>query len=208
MRPATQKLWDQQNRHPGDRQRLFSAVRAEIGGSAVLYPGSFVDIAASIVYPSVTYVDVDKRAARFFADESGVSEILDAAGGPSSPTLRFIHGDYTEELGLEPESSDLLVSLYAGFVSEACVDYIRVGGVLLAAPSHGDVAMASIDPRYELTGVVTSRDGKYRVRSDSLDTYLIPKSEVEISREMLRQRGKGIAYTKSPFAYLFTKRRR
>jgi len=208
MRTATQNLWDQQNRHPGDRRRLFTAVRAEIGGSAVLYPGSFVDISASLVYPSVTYVDVDIRAARFFSDESGVREIIDSEGGDSSAMLRFVHGDYTEELGLEPESFDLLMSLYAGLVSEACTEYLRVGGVLLAAPSHGDVAMASIDPRYELAGVVTSGDGKYRVRSDSLDDYLIPKSDVEISRALLHERGRGIAYTKSPFAYLFTKRRR
>ena len=98
------------------------------------------------------------------------------------------------------------MSLYAGFVSEACTDYLQVGGVLLVAPSHGDAAMASIDPRYELSGVVTFRSGNYRVRTDALDAYLIPKAETTITRELLQQKGRGIPYTKSPFAYLFTRK--
>lgn len=52
---------------------------------------------------------------------------------------------------------------YAGFISEPCTRYLRVGGDLLVTPSHGDGAMATFDPRYELSGVVVSRDGDYRV---------------------------------------------
>ncbi len=71
------------------------------------------------------------------------------------------------------------------------------------APSHGDAAMASIDDRYELDGVVTSRSGDYRVRNDNLDSYLIPKRPIQLTPELVRQRQRGIPYTKSPFAYLF-----
>jgi hypothetical protein len=63
--------------------------------------------------------------------------------------------------------------------------------------------MASIDPRYELRGVVETRAGDYRVRHESLDAYLIPKQPADISREALHEAGRGIAYTRSPFAYLF-----
>ena len=101
------------------------------------------------------------------------------------------------------ESFDLLVSLYASFISEACTRYLRVGGTLLVNPSHGDAAMASIDPRYELSGVVTSRSGDYRVTTENLDSYLVPKKPVDITPELLHERGRGIAYSKSPFAYLF-----
>jgi hypothetical protein len=202
MNPTTRKLWADQDRHHGDRKRLFTAVRGAYGGENLLYPGSFVDVAPSFVYPTVTYVDTDKRAARFFSDHDGVSEIITSEGGAATE-FRFIHQDYREALDLSEESFDLLVSLYAGFVSEACVTYLKKGGILLAAPSHGDVAVASIDPRLELAGVVNSRSGEYEVKQDNLDTYLIPKSPVEITAEMLHERGRGIAYTKSPFAYLF-----
>ncbi len=205
MESRTRTLWQKQDIHSGDRKRLFIAVREAVGDSVVLYPGSYVDVAASFSCSSVTYVDVDRRAATFFEDAEGVREIIGSEGGSPSATVEFIHADYTTDLGLDPESFDLLVSLYAGFVSEACTEYLRVGGVLLVAPSHGDTAMASIDPRYELSGVVTSRSGDYRVRTDDLDTYLNPKSPVTITPDSLHEHRRGIPYTKSPFAYLFTR---
>jgi len=205
MEPRTLNLWEKQDAHKGDRKRLFNAVRDSVGGSEVLNPGSYVDVAASMAFASVTYIDKDSRAAKFFADAGGVREIVRAEGGSPSAEITFIAGDYRAELGIEDRSFDVLASLYAGFVSEACTDNLRIGGVLLVAPSHGDAAMASIDPRYELSGVVISRSGNYRVRADGLDTYLIPKTEAPITPALLHERGRGIPYTKSPFAYLFTR---
>jgi hypothetical protein len=203
VQASTRRLWDKQDRHEGDRKRLFSAVEGSIGGREVLYPGSFVDIAPSFIYPSVTYVDTDRRTPRFFADVDGVREIILSEGGTPDRRFRFIHGDYRENLELVEESFDLLVSLYAGLVSEHCTNYLKVGGLLLVAPSHGDVAMASLDDRYQLAGVVTSRSGEYRVRTDDLDSYLIPKKPTQLTSELIRLRQRGIPYTKSPFAYLF-----
>lgn len=203
MEPLTRSLWSEQDRHEGDRFHLFSAVRAAVGGDAVLYPGSFVDIAASGVYPTVTYIDTDTRATRFFADKEGVAEIIASMSGTPDHTVAFYHADYRADLPITPESFDVLVSLYAGFVSEHCTQYLRKGGTLLVGPSHGDTAMASIDPRYTLSGVVTSRSGTYTVSDDQLDTYLIPKKPTELTPAILHERRRGIAYTRSPFAYLF-----
>jgi len=183
---------------------LFAAVADAVGGRTVLYPGSFVDVAASSVFQSVTYVDSNRATPRFFADVDGVHEIISSQpGAPDDPEVRFIHSDYGDDLGLPPGSFDLLISLYAGFVSEACTDYLRIGGALLVNSSHGDAAMASIDSRYRLSGVVLSRAGSYRVATADLDMYLIPKSSVEVTPEMLHRAGRGIQYTKTPYAYLF-----
>jgi hypothetical protein len=203
VRATTRQLWEEQDRHEGDRKRLFSVVRGFVDGNAVIYPGSFVDIAPSFVFPSVTYIDTDKRTPRFFADEEGITEIIASEGGSPTAEVRFVRGDYQADLGLAPESFDLLVSLYAGFVSKHCTNYLRVGGILLAAPSHGDVAMASIDPRYRLISVIQSRSGNYRIKTTELDSYLVTKSAIAITPAMLHERGRGIAYTRSPFAYLF-----
>ncbi len=206
MKPATAKLWAQQDRHPGDRWRLFRAVGAAVPARSVLYPGSYVDLAPSFVFPKVTYVDLDRRAARFFADAAGVRELIAShEGSPADPELAFQHADYSSDLGLEPESFDLLVSLYAGFISEHCTRYLRRGGTLLVNPSHGDAAMASLDERYELAGVVTSRDGDYRVSTKDLDTYLVPRREAAVTRDSLHASGRGVAYTRSAFAYLFAR---
>jgi hypothetical protein len=193
-------MWAEQDRHDGDRQRLFECIAAARPATRVLYPGSYVDIAPSFVFPHVTYIDVDGRALRFFADRDGIAEIL---GPHRAAGIDFLHSDYTDHLPYPDRSFDLLVSLYAGFVSEACTRYLRVGGTLLANPSHGDVAMASIDPRYRLTGAVKVRDGAYRVVDSDLDSYLVPEKPVEVTPQFLHERRRGIAYTRAPFAYLF-----
>ncbi len=205
MRSETRRLWELQDRHVGDRQRLFGAVSEFVHARRVLYPGSYVDLAASFVWPEVTYIDLDRRAERFFADCDGVTELLVEHGAdPAEHTVRFIRADYTSsDLDLPDDGFDLLVSLYAGLVSDHCTRFLRPGGTLLVNPSHGDVAMASIDDRYRLLAVVTARSGTYAVRTTDLDTYLIPKRDVEITRQSLRASGRGIAYAKSPFAYLF-----
>ena len=206
MEATTKRLWAEQNRHGGDRWRLFRAIESAIEASTVLYPGSYVDIAPSFVFPSVTYIDSDKRTPGFFTDVDGLREIIAMhAGAPPDPVFRFVHGDYTHDLDLPQQGFDLLVSLYAGFVSEHCTDYLKLGGTLLVNSSHGDAAMASIDPRYQLAGAVESRSGGYRVRTDDLDEYLVPRSTIEINSAMLHKRGKGVAYTRSAFAYLFAR---
>lgn len=188
----------------GDRRRLFGAVAAAVDAGIVLYPGSFVDLAPSFVWTSVTYVDLDRRARQFFADEDGIDTLLAEHGAdPTERTVRFIQADYTEPFDVEDDHVDLLISLYAGFVSEHCTRYLRPGGMLLVNPSHGDAAMASIDERYRLRGVVESRDGAYTVSTHDLDSHLVPKRDVEVTRESLHASGRGVAYTTSPFAYLF-----
>lgn len=203
----TRKLWDKQNQHTGDRERLFRSVAKAIPTvKRALYAGSFVDVAASFAWPSVTYIDIDKRMPRFFGDTGGVAEILTENGvDPETHEIQFIHSDYSADLGLSDESFDLVISLYAGLISVHCTRFLRIGGFLLVNPSHGDAAMASIDPRYKLAGVVISRDSKYRVSTSDLDAYLIPKKPQSITTETLHETGRGIGYTTSPFAYLFTR---
>ena len=202
MKPATQQLWAEQDRHPGDRLRLFAAVAEFVGDTTVLYPGSFVDIAPSFVFDTVTYVDSDRRAAKFFGDENGVDELIEQhRTRPGRADWRFLATDYRSELEVPPVG--LLVSLYAGLISEHCTGHLQPGGWLLANPSHGDVAMAALDPRYTLGAVIDARSSRYSISDSRLHEYLVPKRPIDLTPELVRERGRGIAYTKSPFAYLF-----
>ena len=143
MQERTRRLWEKQDQHGGDRLRLFTAVADALDVATVLYPGSYVDLAPSFVWPSVAYVDIDRRAGQFFGDESGVQQLLvEHDADPATHPVRFIEADYTDPLSLHDGEFDLLISLYAGFVSEACTRHLRVGGTLLVNPSHGDAAMA------------------------------------------------------------------
>ena len=202
MNDKTQALWAKQDQHKGDRWRLFQAVSAAVPARRVLYPGSFVDVAPSFVYDDVTYADMDKRAAAFFADTGGLRQIICDHGGHVNGRVAFVHGDYAA-LDLPPESFDLLISLYAGFISEPCGHLLRVGGHFLVNSSHGDAALAGLDPRFKLVAVVTSANGRYKVTDQNLDSYMVPKKPQTITRGSLMKSGRGIAYTKSPFAYLF-----
>lgn len=202
MKNKTKALWEKQDQHKGDRWRLFQAISAAVPASRVLYPGSYVDIAPSFVYDDVTYADMDKRAAAFFADVDGVKQIISDHNGNVNSRVAFEHGDY-RALELEAESFDLLISLYAGFISEACGHLLRVGGKLLVNSSHGDAALAALNPRFELDAIVRSAQGCYRVTNRDLESYMVPTKAQTITVDRIKASGRGIAYTKSPFAYLF-----
>ena len=145
---------------------------------------------------------------RLFAAVSGLNGVDEIVSRNKtyrqSHLVEFIADDYRGELGLAEQDFDLLVSLYAGFVSEHCTRYLRVGGHLLVNASHGDAAMASIDRRYRLAAVIKSGGPNgYRVDVRDLDAYLIPNQPQALTADRLHQLGRGIGYTKSPFAYLF-----
>jgi hypothetical protein len=174
----------------------------------VLYPGSYVDIAPSVFFDDVCYVDVDRRAGRFFSQGDDVRRLIadkrrQAGREYASFSVQFEHLDYTEPLSIADRSIDLLISLYAGFISEACTRYLAPGGHLLANDSHGDASMASLDRRYELVAAVTSSGSGYRVSTADLDSYLVRKRGASPTAEELRTSGRGPRYAKSPFAYLF-----
>jgi hypothetical protein len=48
-----------------------------------------------------------------------------------------------------------------------------------------------------------SRQGAYSVKTTDLDTYLIPKHPKSLDIDKIRSTCRGVAYTKSAFAYLF-----
>jgi len=201
---TAKSIWDKYNHHPGDRESLFQVIADAFTVDRALYPGSYVDISASFVFSEVTYVDIDNTAAVFFRDTAGVDALIARHGRqPGMAKWAFIHADYSDSLGLDDGSFDLLVSLYAGFVSRSCARYLRRGALLVVNASHGDVAMASIDPRLELVAVIDHRSGRYTVSDANLESYLIPKRETEITEAAVKASGRGIPYTKSPFAYLF-----
>ena len=83
----------------------------------MFYPGSYVDLAPSFVFGSVTYLDADKRAPRFFADTDGVLELIAQHHGPPEPDITFIHGDYATTLDLPEGGGPRLRHIFVAFRS-------------------------------------------------------------------------------------------
>ncbi|VDA99574.1 hypothetical protein S1OALGB6SA_644 [Olavius algarvensis spirochete endosymbiont] len=101
----------------------------------------------------------------------------------------------------------MLISLYAGFISKPCKRYLKLGGILAVNNSHGDASLVSIDPDYELIGVIQGRGDRLRVVEEKLDAYFKPKKQTVVTEELLRKANRGIGYTKTAPAYLFKRAR-
>jgi hypothetical protein len=165
-----------------ERLELFDIVRAEYGAKSFLYPGCFVHITPAFVMPNATFVDTDKRARRFFDDPQTTSFVGASKQYEEEPELRFLVQDYTEELPIH-RGYDLLISQYAGFVSESCKRHLRKGGVLLGNDSHGDASLASIDKDFRLTAVIQRRGEYFWISTTRLNEYFVPSKPVEVTRE-------------------------
>lgn len=200
----TTPTWESYRDSIGDRSGLFSAIADSWAPRRALYPGSYLDLAPSTAIASVTYLDVDRRAARYFADDALVEADLAGRTRPGAGAeVGFVHGDYTGDLDLPEAGFDLLISLYAGLVWDHCRRYLAPGGLLLANTSHGDACVAALDPSLTLVAAISHRDGDYRLETTGLETHLVPKKPESADADLIRQRGRGIAYTKSAFAYVF-----
>lgn len=184
---------------------LFRLLKYQLDITSAIYPGSYIQISPSFVFPTVVYIDSDKNAIRFFHSDS-LKEIIEARKEyPEDPEIIFHGIDYRELIDKYRSEFDLLISQYAGYISEVCKPYLRVGGYLLVNNSHGDAGMASIDSDYRLIAAIHRRNGKYRLSTASLEEYFIPKKDITVTRELLLESKKGIGYTKTATLYLFQK---
>lgn len=167
---------------------LFRLLKNHYDISKVIYPGSYIHISPSFIFPYVVYIDSDKNAKRFFKSDSLNEIVEDRKEYPGDSTIVFHGMDYREIIADYQSKFDLLISQYAGFISDACKPYLRIGGYLLVNNSHGDAGMASIDPDYQLIAAVHRRRGKYQLSTTSLKDFFIPKKDIKVSRELLLER--------------------
>lgn len=188
-----------------ERTGLFQALSAGFSIQRGLYPGSFVHITPSFFIPEMVYVDMDKRCPRFFADDATLHYVTERKQYAQTPSLKFYHADFSKEVPEPLQSCDLLLSFYAGFISEYCVQYLRPQGILVANNSHGDAPLAHLNPDYELIGVVNREAERFKLTFENLDTYFVTKSGKPLDKAEILRSMRGLGYTKAPYAYIFQK---
>lgn len=113
--------------------------------------------------------------------------------------------DFAGELGEEPRSFDLLISLYAGFVSKNCKKYLKEGGILIANNSHGDAPLAYLDKSFRFVGVLDRNGDKFTYSNNALKSYFVPKASRRIEKKEIQKTMKGPAFQKTAYAYVFQK---
>ena len=132
---------------------VFQQVRDRFGSRRALYPGSYLHITPSLVFPQVCYLDSLKDIAAALADPALLEYVNRHKSYPEKAEIRCYPEDYCGFTG-EPEASfDLLISLNAGFISQAAKRFLRPGGLLLVNDGHYDARRAWVDPDYQLRGV-------------------------------------------------------
>ena len=182
---------------------LFRLIKNEWKIERVVYPGSYVHVSPSFVFPDVVYIDSDKNAKKFFEFDEVNDFICERKEYLGDPKFSFYGVDYRQKIDDLHQQFDLLVSQYAGFISDLCKDYLKIGGILLVNNSHGDAGLASIDQDYGLIATVHKSKGKYRISKASLEKYFIPKSKNIVTKESLYKTNRGVGYTKTAPLYIF-----
>lgn len=189
-----------------DRRSLIEGIVSRYKVRCAIYPGSYIHVTPSFFIPDVVYVDSDKKAKRFFASEE-VYEFIDREKiYEGDAKVRYYPSDYAGEFLEEEETFDLMISQYAGFISQACKKYLKHGGILLANNSHGDAGVAFHDDDYTLIGVANNRDGVWLISDNNLESYFIPKKDIEVTKEYLLTLSRGLGYKKSAGGYIFRKK--
>lgn len=179
-----------------ERLGLFRLVVETYRCREVLYPGSSVHVTPSFVFPHVVYVDKSAEAKRFFAAHEKVLDFVTRNREyKRKPFIQFLYQDYSESLPLRAESFDLLLSLFAGNITEFCATYLRMGGLLLTNRHEEAVS------NFKLIAVIRCEGGKYQIVSEAD----IPAKEAV--KRYLRQSHRGLEYAENT-SYLILEKRR
>ena len=182
---------------------LFRLIKRTYKITRSIYPGSYVHISPSFIFSDVVYIDSDKNAKNFFKSDMLIEFIRERKEYNEDPKISFHAIDYNILIDKLHRQFDLLISQYAGFISETCKEYLKIGGFLLVNNSHGDAGLASIDEDYKLISTVHKAKGKYRLSYTTLEKYFIPKSKIIVTKELLYRTGKGVGYTETAPLYIF-----
>ena len=191
----------------GYRYGLFKIMKDNFNIDTATYPGSYIDITPSLFFPTTYYIDLDKKAKKFFTNEKEIVEYIERNKTYDEETnIRFFPEDYRKKIDDIIDSSDLMISLYAGFISKYCKPLLKRNGVFLANNSHGDASMARLDDDLKFFGIINYQNKKYYLKTENLDKYFIPKRNITVTKELLEKTNKGVGYTKPANYYLFKKK--
>jgi len=189
------------------RYGLFKLLNDNFTIETATYPGSYIDITPSFFFPTTYYIDTDKKAKKFFTNEKEIIDYIKKNKRYDEDiSMKYFPEDYRQDFDEIKYSSDLLISLYAGFISKYCKNLLKKNGLLLVNNSHGDASMAQLDNDFTFFGVINYQNKKYYLKTENLDEYFIPKKDITVTKELLEKTNKGVGYTKPANYYLFRKK--
>jgi len=167
----------------------FKLIKKKYSVERVLYPGSWIHLTPSLIFPYVVYVDSLSKIDSMLSDP----ELLEYIGNNSEifgESIIKVHQiDYREGVNKEKESFDLLISLSSGFVSQYCGSYLKKGGLLFVNNEHYDAIKAFVDENFKPIGVFSSK-GKLIQKENWIEEYFLTKNDESITSEMVSENSK------------------
>ena len=152
-------------------QPVFRKVRDRFQVQRALYPGSYLHITPSLCFPYVCYVDSLAGIADALASTDLQRYVAEHRDYPEAPEIWCYQQDY-RTFTSEPEASfDLLISLNAGLISQACKHFLAPDGLLLVNDEHYDARRAFVDPDYLLIAVFVGENLSMETSESTLAAY-------------------------------------
>lgn len=186
-----------------ERRMLFEIIANRFKPVKGLYPGSFTHITPSLYIQNMTYIDSDRRIARFFQDPHVKAYLEYHKTYDEALCLHGIQGNFTKSLNLPEKDYDVMFSFYSGLISQHCKQYLKEGGILVCNNSHGDSSIAFTDKDYQLIGVINRRGDKFTISEKNLEVYFQKKDGTIIDCEKVKRKLTGENFSKKAFAYIF-----
>ena len=189
---------------------IFRETKTQTGASRILYPGSDKHITASLVFPSVVYVDFNKKVEAIYTDDAVRDWVKQHKEYPGEADYKFMCENF--ETKFEKLSSfDLLISACAGIISTKCAQYLKQGGHFLVSDAHFDARTAFLMKEFQLVGVFDRGTGKLNIDKKELDNHfhtmqgkVITQAQVKESIEKHRNK-RSFKLKKEAMFYLFSK---
>lgn len=164
--------------------QAFQLINDKFSPRKVLYPGSWIHLTPSLVFPNIVYVDSFSNMEKAFNDSNLLHYIEKHSSSQNKPKIKFHQADYKGNFGEEKAGFDLLISLSSGLVSQACKPYLKKGGVLFTNNEHYDASMAYTDLRFKLIGVFKTAMN-YIESEENIQSYFITTKGQTITLEMV-----------------------
>jgi len=178
-----------------EREGLFKLLKDEYNCSTVLYPGSSIHITPSFYFQHVVYVDISETAKEFFQQNQILLSIVNSNKKyRQSAYIQFFHCDYTKKLPLRENNYDLLLSIYAGGITESCTKYIKPGGIIVSNNHQNDAQQALKDPSIKLEAVIRRKGKKYHIENSTGEKALNALQKHSVPLRSMKSSSSGLKY--------------
>lgn len=195
---------------------ILKGVLEHTNAQIVLYPGCHRHITPALFFPNVTFVDYDTNVAPLYHPENTPVQNYMAHNkvydGDSNYKFHCCNVNPIKGIPNLSASYDLLISLSAGLLAEACTRYVQPGGYLLINDAHSDARTVFAQGDWQLYAYwdderfhTTNLERCFQVIQKDQSTAPITKEQAKESVEIGAVRKRSFKLLFEPMFFLFQK---